>query len=288
MFIDIHSHISRTSPMCGNARYISAGQLIERYDALGVECGVILPLIGPECFEPQSNEDVLDACSEYPKRLIPFCSIHPQAAGNSPTGDFSQILQRYKQLGCKGVGELTANIPLSSPLLQNLFRQIEEASLPVTLHLSSVIGKGYGVYDEVGFPQLEQCLARFPKLMFIAHAQAFWAEISALNTPDDKLGYPSYAVRCDGAVPKLMRRYPNLYGDLSAGSGYNALARDPEYAVAFLSEFQDRLLFGLDIGSVDTPTPLVGFLLSLLRERKITQSIFNKVARENTINLLGI
>ena len=47
-----------------------------------------------------------------------------------------------------------------------------------------------------------------------------------------------------GAVVRLMRQYPNLWADLSpaAGSGYNALARDPDYAVKFLHEFQDRLV----------------------------------------------
>ena len=44
-----------------------------------------------------------------------------------------------------------------------------------------------------------------------------------------------------------MRRYPNLYGDLSAGSGFGAISRDPEFGYAFLEEFQDRLYFALDL-----------------------------------------
>ena len=85
-----------------------------------------------------------------------------------------------------------------------------------------------------------------------------------------------------------MRRYENLMGDLSAGSGHNALARDPEYAAGFLEEFQDRLLFGTDICAPDAPTPLVDFLTGLRDSGKITQTVFDKVARENAIRLLDL
>jgi predicted TIM-barrel fold metal-dependent hydrolase len=77
-------------------------------------------------------------------------------------------------------------------------------------------------------------------------------------------------------------------GDLSAGSGYNALARDEEYAVQFLNEFQDRLFFGTDICAPDTPTPLVDFLLRLRDEKKISETVFEKVARGNAKRLFGL
>ena len=84
-----------------------------------------------------------------------------------------------------------------------------------------------------------------------------------------------------------MRACPNLYGDLSAGSGCNALARDEDYTVQFLTEFQDRLLFGTDICVPDTPTPLVDLLLRLRDTGRISETVFQKVARENAISLLG-
>ena len=47
-------------------------------------------------------------------------------------------------------------------------------------------------------------------------------------------------------LPTMLREYANLYCDLSAGSGRNALTRDPEYGKDFVLEFQDRLLYGRD------------------------------------------
>ena len=38
--------------------------------------------------------------------------------------------------------------------------------------------------------------------------------------------------------------YPNFYGDLSAGSGLNALRRDEDHAREFLKHHQDRLIYG--------------------------------------------
>ena len=47
-------------------------------------------------------------------------------------------------------------------------------------------------------------------------------------------------------VVQMLRQYPNLYADLSAGSGLNALQRDSGFARDFVLEFQDRLLYGRD------------------------------------------
>jgi len=150
------------------------------------------------------------------------------------------------------------------------------------------LGGLYGLYDDPGLPQLERSLQLFPDLVFLAHSQTFWAEMGTLDTPGDRYGYPMYPVREEGVVPKLMRRYPNLYGDLSAGSGCNALRRDREYGIRFIHEFQDRLLFGTDICAPDTPTPLVDYLLLLREEGDISKKVFEKIARTNAIKLLGL
>ena len=172
--------------------------------------------------------------------------------------------------------------------MQNLFKHVEEVGFPLTFHIAQRIGGIYGIYDDPGLPQFETCLQRFPKLRFFGHSQSFWAEMAPLKTPADRGGYPDYPIDEEGVLPTLFRRYENLYGDLSAGSGHNALARDPDYAVSFLNEFQDRLLFGTDICAPDTPTPLVDFLTALRDSKKIDTTVFNKVARENAIRLLGL
>jgi predicted TIM-barrel fold metal-dependent hydrolase len=44
----------------------------------------------------------------------------------------------------------------------------------------------------------------------------------------------------------MLDTYPNLYCDISAGSGCNALSRDLEFTKKFLVNYQDRILYGRD------------------------------------------
>ncbi len=291
MFIDIHVHsrLFQGPKRNGKDAYATPEHLLARYDAIGVERAVVLPGVNPECCRiPQSIGEVLLMAEQHNGRFIPFCNVDPRSISNSNDAPLGDILSYYKDKGCKGVGEVCANMPFLHPMVQNLFKHTEKAGLPLTFHISPTIGGNYGLYDDPGLPQLEMSLRSFPKLNFLGHSQAFWAEMGRLLTPADRCGYPKYPIIEEGVVPHLMRRYPNLYGDLSAGSGHNALARDPEYAVKFLNEFQDRLLFGTDICAPDTPTPLVDFLLDLRDSGKISEAVFQKIARENAVKLLNL
>ncbi|MCX6992777.1 MAG: amidohydrolase family protein [Kiritimatiellaeota bacterium] len=290
MFIDIHVHFRKTPGFSrrGEPSYATPEQLIARYDKLDIEKGVALPGVNPECaYVPQSNEEVLQV-AQATGRFIPFCNIDPRALSNSREAPLGDILKYYRDQGCKGIGEVCANLHFLDPLVQNLFKGAREAGLPLTFHIAPEIGNNYGLFDQPGLAQLEESLQRFPELIFFGHSQAFWAEISVLKSPFDRWGYPDYPIKAEGRIPQLLRKYPNLYGDLSAGSGCNALKRDPEYAARFLEEFQDRLLFGTDICAPSTATPLVDFLLQMRTERKISEIVFQKIARQNAIKVLGL
>jgi hypothetical protein len=51
MFIDIHGHTRRAPGFERNGKpaYATPDQLIERHDELGIEKGVLLPGVNPEC-----------------------------------------------------------------------------------------------------------------------------------------------------------------------------------------------------------------------------------------------
>ncbi|MCD6365210.1 MAG: amidohydrolase family protein, partial [Planctomycetes bacterium] len=250
MFIDIHVHTRRVrGPFRKDGTtYATPDELIEQFDKCGIETAVILPSATPECsYVMQTAHEALEICEQYPGRFVAFCDIDPRAMTNSADAPLGDLLEFYKERGCKGIGELTANLPFLDPMVQNLFKHAEQADMPITFHVAHRIGEIYGLYDDPGLPQLEESLKRFKNLKFLAHSQSFWAEMAPLEKPDDRGGYPGYPVRTEGVVPKLMRQYPNLLGDLSANSGYNALARDEQYAAGFLDEFQDKLFFGTDI-----------------------------------------
>lgn len=207
--------------------------------------------------------------------------------GNRPDTDFRPILRYYKEAGFKGFGEFTANLPFDDPLMMNVFRQVEEVGLPLTFHIAPRQGGFYGCQDDRGLPRLEKVLKACPNLTIFAHSQPFWAEISADVTEEARNGYPKGKVTPGRAV-ELMRRYPNLNGDLSAGSGFNAISRDPEFGYAFMEEFQDRLLFGTDICWPGQETPIVSYFERLRDERLISSGAYEKIAWRNADRLLGL
>lgn len=285
-FIDVHAHVyRRTVPWF---HFATPEQVLRRYDELGIETGAILPLVGPEVYLPQSTEDALEMAENAKGRFVPFCNVDPRALTNSADAPLGDVLRYYRDQGCRGIGEVMPNLPFLHPLVQNLFRHTQDTGLPLTFDISTQIGGAYGLYDDPGLPQLERSLQSFPNLAILGHGPPFWAEIAQLETPGDRAGYPSYPVREEGVVPRLFRRYPNLYGDLSAGSGYNALARDSEYAVQFLDEFQDRLMFGTDICSADQDLPLARFLLDLRQTGSLSKTAFRKIARDNAVRVLKL
>jgi predicted TIM-barrel fold metal-dependent hydrolase len=285
MFIDIHVH-AYIDP--GPRNFSTPEQLIERYDQIGVEKAVLLPLVSPEVYLPQSNEEILRIVEDFGDRFVPFCNIDPRALKNSPDAPLGEVLEYYREMGCLGIGEVMPNLPFLDPLVQNLLSCVENVGFPLIFDMSTKMGGAYGLYDDPGLPQLEACLKRYPDLIFLGHGPPFWAEIGTLDDPSDRSGYPKYPVRSEGAVPRLLRKFENLRGDLSAGSGFNALARDIDYAIKFLIEFQDRLMFGTDICAPTTPTPLVDLLLKLRDDGDISKDIFEKIARKNAAALLHI
>lgn len=298
MFIDIHAHAYR-KPVPFVVQFCTVEELLSEYDRLGIEKGCVLPIVSPEIYFPQTNEDILDMAEQYPDRIIPFCNIDPRCMTNSPNAPLGKVLKYYKDRGCRGLGEIMPNMPLMDPMVQNLLSHAEEVGLPVTFDGSDQLTGDFGLYDDVGLPQLEHTLQRFPNLIIFGHGPVFWSEIARLETPGER-GYifdlkggqvgrvPTGKVKEEGVVPKLMRRYPNLHGDLSDFTAYSALARDDEYGPRFLDEFQDRLCFGTDMCFVGMPVPLPELLISWRDEGKISDSVFQKVARENAIRIFNI
>lgn len=74
----------------------------------------------------------------------------------------------------------------------------------------------------------------------------WWAHISGVVPPPEETLYPKGPVAPGGFAVRLLSDYPNMYADLSAGSGYGALSRDKGFSREFLSRFHDKLLFATD------------------------------------------
>jgi predicted TIM-barrel fold metal-dependent hydrolase len=161
-----------------------------------------------------------------------------------------------------------------------------ELGLPVLFHLEA---PPYRLQQQVadihawpewyggGIEVVETICRSCAQTAFIGHGPGFWREISGNASTSPKV-YPDGPVLPDGPVTRLMRAFPNLYADLSGGSGLNALSRDRQHALGFLTEFQDRLLFGRD----GFDARLAEFLTSL----ELAPGILDKVLHANAERLI--
>ena len=290
MIIDLHTHITfEKFPEFSTGmglKPFKAKTLLFRMDMEGIDKSVVLPLANPENVDVvgvAGNQDVLAACKRHPGRLIPFCNIDPRAMYNSPKSDLGRLMKIYKDLGCKGIGEVCANLPITHPLYKNLFRHAGTQELPVLFHLTGQDCGVYGVIDKFHLPGLEESLREFPDTIFIGHAMAFWSEIDSGLRRKDRDIYPKGALKGKGRLWELLDKYPNLYGDLSAGSGFNAISRDPEMGCKFLQQFHRKLFFGTDrFTSRDQPVPpILLHLKDASRSGKITKAAYEDIMHRN-------
>ena len=148
----------------------------------------------------------------------------------------------YLYHGALIIGEQKFGVECDSPAMHAVYRLAEERRVPVLMHWQ------FRRYN-FGFERFHRVLAKYPNVNFIGHAQTWWANIDRKHG-DQSILYPKGPVTPGGLTDRYLADYPNMYGDLSAGSGLNALTRDEPFTRDFLVRYRDRLLFGSDCDDV--------------------------------------
>jgi predicted TIM-barrel fold metal-dependent hydrolase len=213
-------------------------------------------------------------------------------------GDAIDILRQAALAGTRGFGEMKSQVAADGPEMRRVYELAAEVGLPVLLHFQEFSDpSSVGIFNS-GIERLPALLKQYPRTTFIGHANSFWANISA-DVPAN-ISYPTDPVKPGGLTDRMLADFPNLYGDLSASSGCNALARSPEFSADFLKRHQDKLIFGSDCGCRDgkgtgqtNPFPLVaGKCVARETLTALTQltppDLFRKITSQNVIRLLKL
>ncbi len=282
---DLHLHLTlRQIPKIGKLNLASAGNMLAHLDELGIGKGVLMSA-GEKRVPFGNNAKNRRICEKYSERYAWMCNldpVHPETV--------YERLALYKSQGAVGVGELSINRPFDDAFLQAVFAACEKLDLPITFHMSPEVGYSYGVVDRPGLPLLEETLKKYPRLKLLGHSQSFWIEMSG-NAPTEKEARNSWGsgpVVPGGRVPELFEKYPNLYGDLSANSGGQAIMRDSEFGLAFLEKYADRLFFATDMVNTDMVFPLGAWLDEQLEARKLSPEAYEKICFGNARRIFGI
>ncbi|MCA9177294.1 MAG: amidohydrolase family protein [Planctomycetales bacterium] len=269
---DCHLHI--------NHMRRSIADTVKHMDATGTDRAFILPLETGEGGVLLRTETVLHAFHEYGDRLVPFCQTDIRK------GDVLERVRAYHLLGCRGIGEQKEHLPLNDRRVEAVIALCDELNWPITIHFQD----GANGFNQGLAEHLETYLKRYRRVRIIGHAQSFWSHISADVPAPEKSLYPTGPVKPGGLIDRLLADYPNLYADMSAGSGFNALSRDEDFTAGFLRRHSKKLLFGSDCPCVDGKggnfkgvcysTQLQSFLKRMLPDRESLQDIlYNNAAR---------
>ena len=203
----------------------------------------LIPDPGPE--GPIAFRSCLNFVSQVPDRFVLGYAPDPRRPDA-----LARLADAVRTHRVRVYGELKLRMMLDNPDAIHIFRFCGEHSLPVVLHIDYELPAGpesprpnwwYGG----GIESLARALSLCPETVFIGHAPGFWAHLSGDNRYRTE-AYPSGPVLPGGRLLALLDTYPNLYCDISAGSGHNALSRDPDFSRRFILAYQDRILYGRD------------------------------------------
>ncbi len=249
--IDIHSHAYANTKD-------DLDLWIKNMDEAGIIKTILLTYAHGNEFD-----SLISFYSKYPDRFDLWCGFDYTGYDKPNYGpDAVKELIRCFNKGAKGVGELgdkgkglfyckppAYGMHIDDPRMDLLLEKCAELNMPINIH----VGEPQWFYetmdstndglmnayswrldnqenilslDEV-LKTLENAVNRHPNTLFIA------CHLANQNTDLDKLG-------------RLLDLYPNLYADISARYAENAPV--PRYTRVFFEKFQDRLLYGTDMG----------------------------------------
>lgn len=280
--IDIHQHTiyhGRTDE-----------QLLAHQRAMGVTRTILLPA-GSEVSRPSTGFGRMNGLGGGKvggnETARQFAAAHPGEFlfGANEVTDLPEArsaIEKYLQAGAIIIGEQKFKVECDSPESQLLYALAAERQVPILLHFQ------YESYN-LGFDRFHRMLEKFPKTTFIGHAQTWWANIDRRHM-DQRVLYPTGPVMPGGLTDRYLSDYPNIFADMSAGSGLQALTRDEDHARGFLERHQDRILYGSDCAdAVGTGKGCQGAqTIAAIRRLSPTKIIERKILYENSQKLFGL
>lgn len=261
--IDLHQHTNYSGR--------SELQLRTHQKAMGVHRTVLLPAgkyygLAAKC---GGNETVYRMTQLYPDDFVFFANEVPDL----PMG--RETIEKYLKLGAVGIGEQKFELECDSRPLEMVAELAGDYQVPVLIHFQ------HNAYN-TSLHRFHKVLEKFPNTNFIGHAQSWWGNIDRKH--DQKVMYPTGPVLTGGITDRLLSDYPNMFGDLSAGSGLNSLKRDEDHTRGFLGRHQDKLLYGSDCNDILGRGPgcqgseTIKTVMELSADKEIRSKIFHRNA----------
>lgn len=260
--LDCHIHFGHPSLMDGLVEILDRNQ-VARFNLVCTPHRTRLSL----------TPDALYVKAHHPGRCYVFggLDISPLFYAPQSCGDhFAGYVDRLIEMGCDGVKmiegkpEMRKTLPIppfDSPAYTPYWEKLEETGLPLIFHVNDpeefwnaekvpdwasqqgwFYGDGTYINNEAQYSEVLNVLQRHPGLKVI------FAHFFFLSAQLDRLaGY--------------LDRFPGMHIDLTPGiEMYHNFARSPEKTRDFFLRYQDRILYGTDIGAKALLSPPGGMI----------------------------
>ena len=271
----------------------------------------------PSLYQNLSVEDVINAYTKYPERIIPFYAPDPKSS------TVREDLKKYLVLGIKGCGELKVTYKWEDNLIEKYLKIVSEFNIPLLFHMEAprmhYVRKGNSAFEKAFaelmtgalngrtkyyISKITEKTSLFSKRIrnnsefFPGYLYDFdFLEKRLTQFPDlvfighgphfwnniSSTTSPKYfhqrgRIEHFGVIDRLLEEYDNLYCDISGKSGFNALSRDTKQAKVFLEKHAAKILFGTDNANYN--------LESFIRSFKLPSEKLNKIFYRNAEGIL--
>lgn len=251
--IDIHSHpYAKTDA--------ELAQWVKNMDAKGIEKTIILTMAtGPKF------DSVYAKYAVYGDRFEVWCGF--DYTGYQEPGWSERAvkeLERCHRVGAKGVGELGDkglgevfsdptpgyDLHVDDKRMKPLFEKCAALKMPVDVH----VAEPYWMYLPMdstndGLMNSYQWRIDLTKKGILNHAELITTLENVVRENPKTTFIACHLANCEydlEILGRLLRKYPNLYAEF--GARFGETAPIPRYMNSFCEKYQDRLLYGTDMG----------------------------------------
>ena len=250
--IDLHSHSYTERPE-------QVDDWVRTMDSVGLDKVVVMTYRTGYAFD-----SLVQVYSKYPDRFILFCGFDYTGYDQPGYGPAAVAeLERCVKMGARGVGELgdkgkglfyskptpAYGMHIDDDRMDPLIDKCGELGIPISIHVAEPIWM-YAKMDSTNDGLMNAYKWRLDDQPDIVdHAGMVTTLENAVRDHPNTTFIACHYANCSydlTILGKLFDQYPNLYADNAAR--YAETATIPRYVASFYKKYQDRLVFGTDMG----------------------------------------
>lgn len=250
--IDMHAH-----PYADNPEAVA--QWVKTMDETGIDKSVVMTYATGKRFD-----SLLQVYSRYPERFILFCGLDYTGYDQPGFGPAAiKELERCFKLGARGVGELgdkgkglfySKPVPaygmhIDDPRMDPIIEKCGELGMPISIHVAEPIWM-YAKMDSTNDGMMNAYKWRLDNQTGIVdHSGMINILKNAVKKHPDTNFIACHYANCSydlSILANLLDQYSNLYADIAAR--FAETATIPRHVNKFFEKYQDRLVYGSDMG----------------------------------------